>query len=213
VKRLFVWSRALGGWLAEARSLWFALFVLVGPLYVSFRPGTSEFDVRLSGLFLQWFGVGTVALGLHKTRKMFGRPSLVTSLKAWLSRFPRWGRKTVTATATFSAGGSWTARGHAWSEVDKSSSLAAQVDALTKNVEGLNERLIAAENNLDSLARKHADALRGEQQVRAEHDDALQARLEAAETGGLYISLLGVIFLFLGLLLSSVPREIAQLLQ
>lgn len=116
-------------------------------------------------------------------------------------------------TAALSSGvAGMSARGHVWSKVDPSSSLEAQVDALTKDVERVNERLTVAEKTLDSQAREHADALRGEQQVRAEHDAALKAGLEAAETGGLHISFVGVIWLLFGLLLSSVPREIAQLL-
>ncbi len=187
------------------------LFVLVVALRVSFHPGTSEIEVRVSGLVLQLFGVGTVAYGLRTTRKMFGRPKPVTSLRAWLSRFPLWGQKPVTATATFWGEGSWSGRGHTWSKVDPESSIEARVGALTRNTEQLNTRLVAAENRLDSQVREHADALRREQQVRAEHDDALQAKLEAAETGGLYISLMGVICLFFGLLLTSVPKEIVQL--
>ena len=57
-------------------------------------------------------------------------------------------------TATLSLGVSgMSARGHVWSKVDPSSSLAAQVDALTKNVERVNERLTVAEKTLDSQAR------------------------------------------------------------
>jgi len=73
--------------------------------------------------------------------------------------------------------------------------------------------LIAVKKDIDSRAREQADALQREQQLRAEHDEKLQALLEAAETGGLHISFVGVIWLLFGLLLSSVPREIAQLLQ
>jgi len=214
VKRLFAWSRVLGRWLAEARLFGIALLVLLGPLYVSFRPGTSEVQVRVSGLFLQSFGVATVAFGLHRIRKMFGRPSLVTSLKAWLSRLPRWIRKAVMAadTASISASGSITVESQ-WSIFDPDSLIEAQVGELAKNVERLKVGLIAVKKDIDSRAREQADALQREQQLRAEHDEKLQALLEAAETGGLHISFVGVIWLLFGLLLSSVPREIAQLLQ
>ncbi len=105
-----------------------------------------------------------------------------------------------------------TAIARLWSEVDPQSPIEARVGALTEKVEQLKGWLTAAENNIDSLTRELPDALRREQQARAEHDETLQAKLEAAETGGLHISLMGVICLFVGLLLTSVPKEIAQLL-
>jgi hypothetical protein len=214
VKRLLGRSRAVGKWLVEGWWWWSGFLVLSVALLVSIRSGTSELKIRVSGLALQWFGVATVAYGLRETRKMFGRPRPVTSLRAWLSRFPSWGRREVMEADTLLVGVSASAAvSRPWSPVDPDSPIEARVGALTKNVEQLNERLTAAENNLDRLAREHADALRGEKQVRAEHDDALQAKLEAAETGGLYISLIGVICLFFGLLLTSVPKEIAQLLR
>jgi len=95
-------------------------------------------------------------------------------------------------------------------EVDPNSPIAAQIGALTKNVEGLKVGLIAVQKKIGSLAREHAGVLQREQQFRAEHDEKLQALLETAETGGLHISFVGVIWLLFGLLLSSLPNEIAQ---
>jgi len=103
-----------------------------------------------------------------------------------------------------------TAQGRPWSEVITSTSLAAQVDALTTKVEWLRKLLVAAEADRHSLARKQDDALQSEQQLRADHDEKLGALLESAETGGLHISFVGLIWLLFGILLSSVPGEIAQ---
>jgi len=214
VKRFFGRILAQCKWLLEGWWWWAGFLVLAVALRVSFHPGTSEFEVRVSGLVLQWLGVGTVAVGLRKARKMFGRPRPMTSFRAWLSRRPSWGRRDVMVADALPVGVSGSAAiGRPWSPVDPESPIAEQVGALTKNVEQLKERLAAAENNLDCLAHEHIETLRREQQIRAEHDDALQAKLEVAETGGFYISLMGVICLFIGLLLTSVPREIAQLLR
>ena len=54
------------------------------------------------------------------------------------------------------------------------------------------------------------ESLRQERQFREEGDEHLHKRLEAAEPGGLHISLIGVIWIFLGLILSTVSPEIAQ---
>ena len=81
---------------------------------------------------------------------------------------------------------------------------------MTRNVERMNERLIQAQKDIDSERSKHSESLRQERQFREGGDEHLHNRLEAAETGGLHISLIGVIWIFLGLILSTVSPEIAQ---
>jgi hypothetical protein len=181
---------------------------------VSIRPGACEFQIRASGLALQLFGVLTVAVGLNKTRRMFGRPKSVTKARVWLSRFPPWRRDLgISADAGIYGVSGSAITGRLWATGGPGFPIAARVDALEKNVQELNKRLDITENKLDSQAREDADALRREKQARTERDDALQAKLEAAETGGLYISLMGAICLLVGLVLTSVPKEIAQLLR
>jgi hypothetical protein len=212
VKRLFAWLCAVIRWLTEPRLFWIASLVLLVAFWVSFRPGTSEIQVRVSGLALQCLGVGTVFLGLQKTRKLFGRPNLVTLVKEWLSRLPRWIRKLVmpAGAGAFTVSGSVTAEGYQWSKFDPASPNEVQVAALAKNVEWLKEGLIAVRKDIASRAREQADALQREQQLRAEQDEKLRALLEVAETGGLQISFVGLVWLLFGLLLSSLPGEIAQ---
>ena len=210
MKRFFAWLWAVVRWLAEPQWFWIALLVLLVAFWVSFRPGTCELQVRLSGLALQCLGVGIVAFDLYRTRKLFGRLGIATTVKAWCSRFPHWRGKAVPGTARISGRGALTAQGRPWSEVITSTSLAAQVDALTTKVEWLRKLLVAAEADRHSLARKQDDALQSEQQLRADHDEKLGALLESAETGGLHISFVGLIWLLFGILLSSVPGEIAQ---
>jgi len=211
VKRLVAWLWAVVRWLAEPRLFWIASLVLLLALWVSFRPGTSEIQVRVSGLVLQCLGVSIVALDLYKTRRLFGQPSIVTTLKAWRSRFPRWGRREVTDADTVLVGlSAFAAVERFWSKVDPESSIEERVGVLTRRTEQLNEWLNVAEKTIHSLAREHTGALEREKQLRAEQDEKLQALLEAAETGGLHISFVGLVWLLFGILLSSLPGEIAQ---
>jgi len=102
------------------------------------------------------------------------------------------------------------ARMHGWTKVDPSAPLDVQLNALRQNVERLNERVTQVQNEVDAELHKHSEALRQEQQIRAKDNKDLQSRLEAAETGGLYISFIGLLWLLLGVLLTTVSPEIAR---
>lgn len=209
--RLVAWSRNLLRWLVEPRSSWLCAAAVAVALAVSLRPAATELEIRASGLALQCLGLFTVAYGLHETRQLFRRPALFAGFKAWLSRFPHWHARVILMTGTSSLGATgFAARGEVWANVDPNAPLEDQVGALTSNVERLRHTLTAVQNDLDSRHREQADALTREEQERAQHDQEIMARLESAETGGIALSFVGVIWIFLGTLLSSLSPEIAH---
>src|SRR5687767_10104961 len=189
MSKVINWLRRLFAWLGEVSLAWVALFVIVGAIVVSFRPAASEFQIRLVGLILQWLGIGTVALGLHKTRKLFGSPRFGALLRKWIGRFPRWRGRIVggvgTAVETDTA---LRARGYGWHRMDPAASVEERLTAVIKNVEGLNKRVVDAQAELDSQGQEQSDALSAERSSRARADEELRLRLEAAHTGGINIS-------------------------
>lgn len=92
-------------------------------------------------------------------------------------------------------------REHAWKNVDPDAPIQEQVDALKNNVESLKQQLTHMHVEMDSRLHGHSESLRQEQESRKEGDERLHQRLEAAETGGIYVSFIGVVWLSVGLLL------------
>lgn len=212
MKRGVVWFKALFHWFfKEFRLALIALLVLVIAAFFVFRSGASESLIRITGLVLQLLGLSTVVYGIRETRKLFGRPSLLQLLREKASRFPRWRRDAVVGTFTGAVTATMgSASAYGWHTSDPAAPIEARLNALTRNVERMNERLIQMQKDSDSELRKHSESLRRERQFREEGDEHLHKRLEVAETGGLHISLIGVIWIFLGLVLSTVSPEIAQ---
>ena len=66
---------------------------------------------------------------------------------------------------------------------------------------------------LDEQARDHSHAIEKERQTRAAEHMRLWDRLEATETGGLSLSAVGVLWLWIGVILSTVAPELAKWLQ
>jgi hypothetical protein len=97
--------------------------------------------------------------------------------------------------------------------MDSAASAEVRLEAVIRNVEGLNQRLIQLETEVASELRSHSQALRDEQQTRASADNEVRQRLEAAQTGGLHLGFVGLVWLFLGVLLSTASPEIARWIQ
>src|SRR3546814_19763489 len=83
---LIVWLRALWFWLTEPRHFWLATFVVALALVFALRRGTTEPEIRISGLLLQILGIGTVVWGIRETRseeRRVGKECVSTCSSRW----------------------------------------------------------------------------------------------------------------------------------
>jgi hypothetical protein len=206
--------KAVWPWLTEARYAWLSAAVIGVALVISLRPHTTEPVIRLTGLVLQLLGIGTVIWGISETRALFGHPSFASKTKAWLSRFPLLRRNVVIAagSGTFSVAVG-KARAHVTHGPGANPTIETRLDALEKNVTSIHERISQTQKEMDEEFQETADALRREEQSRQVEDNAIREKLEATETGGVYISAIGASWLFLGVILSTAAIEIAALLK
>lgn len=183
-------------------------------MVVSVRPGASESLIRLTGLALQLLGIGTVIWGISETRALFGHPSLVTKTKGWIYRFPLICRAvTVSAIGVSSASSSGTVNAYVTHHPGVNPTTDARLDALEKNISSVNERISATQKEMGQEFRKATDALRSEEQMRQTEDNAIREKLEATGTGGVHISAIGALWLFVGVILSTAAPELEKLLK
>ena len=90
-------------------------------------------------------------------------------------------------------------------------SLEERVVALERS-RGLHSTLIASiQNRVDEEVRVRARVLESERNERAVEDSSIQGVLEEASAGGLHVDLIGVAWLFIGLILGTASPEIAML--
>ena len=211
MKNLVAWIYSVWVWLVRPQLMWTTVIVLIAAMLLVLRPSATEFQVRLVGLVLQWLGIGTVALGVRKTRQFFGQPGLHTLFRNWIDQFPRWRKEARTAAGATNMG-ALGAKGnsHSWALFDPKAPIEDQVLLLATNLENLNSEFRELHNQMDKELHNHRRSLEEEERARVSADANLQQRLEVAQTGGLHISLVGVIWLAIGILLSTVPLEIVQ---
>jgi hypothetical protein len=206
------WS-ALVGVLTAAWPFWMAVlgvaFSAVGACRLTGDPATA---IRYAGTCLQVLGLFTVAIGLRQMRLLFGRPSLAASIAQW---FKQLGNVFAPSKDAVVHAGS--------AAMSMTAGMAGVATTLGANA-SLDERVSALERELTTLRRDlNASIERAHQQVggvkaelkeerRArERADSLTAKkVEEVAIGGLRLEIVGVLWLILGVLGTSIPQEVAR---
>ena len=203
-------------------SLWnprFAYLLIIAvtlPIAVSLW-WPDEIIVRLAGLWLQLLGIGTVAWGIRETRKRFGHPSLWREgrqrFRQWLRTRPRYGRriglKADSVSFSLSPGRAYFS---VWSHVSPDANVEQRLEAIEKNLTRVRGELVRVERKTDDNIVKQDSNLRKEQLSRAKSVQEIRELLTATETGGLHISAIGAFLLFVGVVMSTLSAELANLL-
>lgn len=83
-----------------------------------------------------------------------------------------------------------------------------QVRVIGNNLENLNKEFREFHDEMDKEFGKRDKSLSKEERARADADAELHKRLEAAQTGGLQISFVGAVWLFVGVCLGTISPEI-----
>jgi hypothetical protein len=214
VSALGSWLRRFIQWLKKPTQLWIALGVILAAGIVVLFVGINERTIRLTGLFLQLLGIATVIWGIELTRRLFGHPTLLGLAAGWLRQFPPYRRKVGFGAAAGSVALTGAkARMYVTSSPPQDATLEQRVASLEANIRHLNKRIDDGLNELDELQRLQTDALRKETQERTAEDAKIAGRLESSSTGGLHISAIGALWLFVGVILSTAAPEIAHWLK
>ena len=210
MRKLLAWLKSILRWLGEWRLFCLGFLVVAAPAVFIVFVGAGEAAFRYTGMGLQLLGIGTVAWGIHTTRKEFGHPSIFAAWRKRLDRFPPFGGRVVTGSAhitlsTMTASG----RGYSSEVAGANPTIDARVQALEENLKLVNDRVSQTQNEMDQEFRKQCDALKQEQQVRSDEDQHIRAKMESTETGGLHISAMGALWLSIGVIMSAIPSELA----
>jgi len=210
--RIGTFARGLWAWLKKPRLFWVMLAVLLVAGAAAFWPETTEARIRVTGWILELFGLGTVAWGLEQTRSEFGRPSFITAARAWWNDRPKLRGRTVQAAGHASIGAlTGSARGQALYTSPSNQRLEERVGALETQFQTMSLRIDQTQVDLSQEVSARKDALAEERDVREKEDATIKRKLESVETGGLHISMIGVVWLTAGLTLSTISDELLSL--
>jgi hypothetical protein len=195
----------------QGRPFWVAtvglLLAYIIPLPFTSNPEDLN---RYAGMVLQLCGLFLVARGIAETRQLFGKPSLVQRIKAWVDalvaslRAPR----RIDLTAAFTGTGTLTANIDAVT-VKPGQSLDVRVAELERRLVELQDAARALERRLkNEAAERRAEITREVTALRAEIG-VVQRQMEEYAAGGLSFEMAGLVWLLVGTLVGSLPGELA----
>jgi hypothetical protein len=199
--------------------LFISLITIIVSIWAIFSE--QEQNIRIAGLVFQLFGIGTVIWGIWDTQESFGLPlfrtkckhlckSLITKTKSLFGTERIWQEYEGCFNASSAL--------HAYGPHEKYSPMAYEdgtthtleslAESLKENINSIQERISHTQKEVNSRFEMIDVDLKHEEQSRNKEDIEIRKMLIATSTGGFDISICGVILLFAGVILSTVPNEI-----
>jgi hypothetical protein len=208
MRKLLIWFKNLLRWLfVEPWLFWATLLVLVAVCSLRTEPA-----FRIAGGLFQLFGVGVVAWGIHETRVLFGRPSILALSRQWFRRIPGFPRNIAIGAGALVAGNAFlSAQASVWNHAGPHDLVEMRITALEKNQIELRTQIDRLRTDNDSRFREQKDKFETEVTNRNKEVAELRTKLEVTETGGLHLSAYGVGWIFLGVIMSTLSTELACL--
>jgi hypothetical protein len=171
-------------------------------------------SVRYAGTILQGLGLATVAVGLGEMRRLFGRRSLIQSALRWLRDLRAIvSHPTILNLHGVASGDMAVLRGDLSLRIgappnatidQRVAALEADLANYRKEVEG---RIAGINRKIDAVVQSVHD----EASQRRAAIDATQSKIESVAVGGLHLESMGLGWLLMGVVFTSIPSEIASL--
>jgi hypothetical protein len=203
-------------WFARSRLFWLWLSVLLIAWYAPL-PFTSDLGLRIrdAGLILQLTGIGTIAYGLKKTRDLFRKPTWQQSLVTWRKDLHVFrSKRTYAGSGAPQEGliGTSGAEGSSTPGPSKRASRDERFGALEAKLLAAHDRITQTQQRLDDEARIRDSDDKWERAARVEADARLWKALEELSVGGLDLSAVGLWWLLVGVVLTTVAGEAVRFL-
>jgi hypothetical protein len=198
-------------WLARPRLLWISVgLVLISAAVIALSHNRQEACLRWWGMALQFLGIVSVVRELRGARLQFNKPGLLDLARQWLEQRPGKDRTLILGGVGMVAALGVSARLTIRAKTDPVAPIETRVKALETNLGRIDEELGQVHRAVDSERTARTQALQAETDARTQADARLDRTLEEISTGSLTFSLFGVVWLAVGLVLSSTSVEVAK---
>jgi hypothetical protein len=209
INRLKTWLYEVWNWLKET-TIWFMCCLVLFDSYLfGFHVWNSEMSVRVSGFVLQILGMIFAIHGLLKIRTHFGQSPYMKLFLAWMNRFPKWNRGTVInikGALTSTAG--CKANIDIWTLDDPGDRIELRIKGIIHNLNHLKKAQRINEEGIDTLHDELKEYKVETDQKQKEMKQQIHSDLESLHTDDISISLIGLIWLTVGISMSTMSQEI-----
>lgn len=185
-----------------------ALAIAVPLFYLQTEP-----SVRIIGLMLQLLGISAAAVGIRDTRRMFGKPSFLQLVRSFFKSIPGLRPRVISASGSVSLSLSASGKSYSSRGPGPEPTIESRLAATEENLRDLLGRVNRVESDFDAHVRLSEQRLKEEKETRLGADRQLHLKIEAASTDGLHLAAIGVVWLAVGVVMSTVPCELLSLVK
>lgn len=213
INALALETKAICKWLAEGKTYFVGgAGIAASLLAIWFWPTPKT--ARISGYLLQLAGMLITIQGLNAVRKHFNPSPFYKLFISWLKRFPIQKKHYVEASGTNIIGTSiLEAKGHVWTPDKPELRLEERMAALVKNQERLKKDMEKQDQQINILNKNFLENKTQTKKDLQGLDQKYHATLEDIHLTGMSIYFVGLIWLTIGISLSSLSPEIIALIR
>lgn len=209
--RLQRWAIEVWRWLAEAKLVFMGFFVILAAVLLGFVTWRNEESIRVAGYALQLIGMIFALRGLLGVRKHFGQPLLRQLFLKWVDRFPKWKRNVVIGVGT----GHMTMTGmksrlEVWTPDDLEKPIEKRLDGIIKNLDRIRIEQKEHAQLIDELKDCHVKHKNEVAEENRKMKEDIRSDLESLHTSDLITSLVGLVWLTVGITLSTLAPEFSK---
>lgn len=207
--QLKLWIKSVWHWLAEGKLVFWCLLVIAAAIILGFVIWSSEVSIRSSGYVLQFIGMLFAIRGLLGIRAHFGQPLLRILFLNWLKRFPKWKRNVVidVGAGHFRVAG-LKASMEVWSPDDPNLPIEERVEKIINNLERIRIEQGAHAKLIDGLKDSHEEHKKKITEQTRKIEENIRTELESSHTSDLITSLVGLVWLTIGITMSTMSQEL-----
>jgi hypothetical protein len=199
-------------WLGAGNTFWIWLALTIVILFVFYVvPGQLVDRVRWAGTLFEFLGISAVVIGIDRTRRSFGKPSVLQGMWIWVRefRFIFFRRPPITLSASSSIGIS-SAVGVATVVTRAAKSMEERVSQLERQVTDLQTNLGNIDKKVDQQKQEFRAELDKEVAARRAADEGVSKKLEEGMVGDTSLELAGVCYLYVGMIMVHLSTEVAM---
>jgi len=178
--------------------------------------GWSEKAFRLSGMLLQLGGVLTVVWGILKTRADFGQPTVRSQFQHRLADFPSFHPRTITASMNgvlpSLVGEAYGYSTHGPSPDQTVEGRLGYLEKIIKELEVAQGKIHIAVLQAEKKAQQALNAQARQFAGLIADISNISKKIETTATGGVHVSAVGVVLLFVGTIFGAAAPELSYLL-
>ncbi len=186
------------------------LFIIVAAALLGFVTWHSEASIRVAGYMLQFIGMIFAIRGLLGIRAHFGQPLIRQLLLNWVKRFPKWKSSVVLGIDPCRIAMKMKARPEVWTPDDPNKPTEQRIDAINKNLERIRIHQRKLANSIDELKDSHENHKKQVAEQNKKIKEDIHSDLESLHTSDLITSLVGLVWLTVGITMSTLAPELSE---